>query len=106
MTVWRKDLRFIIDTVLTADPTITDQKNVYAGRSLTVYAGRRGNGMQNKNAAAPDRVIKTTVELPSPLADKVMITVYKKKMQDRKYTMKQFITDAIIAALAAEGGEK
>jgi hypothetical protein len=63
--------------------------------------------MPKNNAAAADqdRIIKTTIELPSPLAEQVTISVYKKKIKDRKYTMKQFITDAIIKALETERSE-
>lgn len=48
-----------------------------------------------KETSRAAKILKTTVELPQPLADQVMIKVYKNKIVNRKYSMKQFIIEAI-----------
>lgn len=56
-----------------------------------------------KETSRTANILKTTVELPQPLADQVMIKVYKNKIINRKYSMKQFITEAIQEKMDREG---
>lgn len=56
-----------------------------------------------KETSRTANILKTTVELPQPLADQVMIRVYKEKIKNRKFSMKQFITEAIQEKMDREG---